>query len=166
MHSNSQGRGLVPLVLILVSCASTSRAGFVDQMVFEDFAFEQVREATRKVLEEVAHPRSLVRARPDRVVTEGRFGVCGRDVVCGSGTQFIRHDTGTPWTTVEVGLRKLNGGTAIRVNIEFETLQHCGDGYAEVTCLPEELGSTGFLERLIIEGIRAHLEAKEDFVAG
>ena len=143
-------------------CATAPKSEFVDRAVFEGYSMARVREAARVVLEDVAHPKSVVRARADRVVTEGRFGVCGRDVACGSGTNFIHQNTGTPWTTAEVRLEERGDGTTVRVDIEYETTQHCGDGYAEVTCLHEELGSTGALERRIIEGIRARLEGEDD----
>jgi hypothetical protein len=122
---------------------------------------EQVRDATRDVLEGVAPSQSVVRATDNKVLTEGRFGVCGRDIACGSGTVFIRQNTGTPWTTVEVRLLDFREDAAIEVDIEYETSRHCGDGYVAVACLPEELGSTGFLEHRIIDEIRARLEAKD-----
>ncbi|HKY60514.1 MAG TPA: hypothetical protein VJP59_05830 [Gemmatimonadota bacterium] len=150
------------LVLVLTACVSTPQSQFIDHAVFEGFAPEQVRGATRQVLEEIAPSGSKVRTANDVLLTEGRFGVCGRDVACGSGTQFIQQNTGTPWTTVEVRLLDLGEDTGVDVEIEYETNRHCGDGYAEVTCLPEELGSTGFLERRIIDEIRARLEARGD----
>ncbi len=148
------------LVLILAACASTPRSEFVDHAVFEGSTVGQVRDAVLDVLQEVAPSQSAVRATGDLVLTEGRFGVCGRDVACGSGTHYIGHDTGTPWTTIEVRLLDLGEDAGVNVEVEYETSRHCGNGYVPVTCLPEELGSTGYLERRIVEGIRARLEAK------
>lgn len=87
--------------LVLAACASTPRSEFIDHAVFEGFAVEPVREAARIVVEEVAHPQSVVRVTDERVLTEGRIGVCEEHVACGSGTRYPEQNTGTPWTTIE-----------------------------------------------------------------
>lgn len=150
---------LAYFALVLAACGSTPRSEFIDQAVFEDFAVELVREAARIVVEEVAHPRSVVRVTGERVLTEGRIGVCEEHVMCGSGTRYAEQNTGTPWTTIEVRFLDLGVDTAVEVEIEYESRNHC-DRW-DVGCLPQPLGSTGGLERQIIDRIRARLEDKE-----
>ncbi len=149
--------------VVLAACASTPRSEFIDHAVFEDFAVELVREAARIVVEEVAHPQSVVRVTDERVLTEGRIGVCGEHVACGSGTRYAEQNTGTPWTTIEVRFLDLGVDTAVEVEIEYESSSHC-DRW-DVSCLPEPLGSTGGLERQIIDRIRARLEDKKGATA-
>lgn len=147
------------VALAVAACASAPRAEFVDQAVFAAVTVEEVREAARDVLEEVAHPPSAVRATEGHVRTEGRIGVCGRDVACGGGTVHPNQPTGTPWATIDIRLLDRGTDTTVEVEIVYETLSHCGRGHPEVTCMPEPLGSTGGLERLILEGIGTRLES-------
>lgn len=151
------------LALLVAACASASSSEVIDHAIFEGSAVDEVREAARIVVAEIAGSQTMVRIRDDRVLTEGRIGVCGRDVVCGGGTLYIQQNTGTPWATIEVHLLDLRKETTVKVEIEYETSSHahCGDEFDRIRCQPVSLSSTGFLERKIIAEIRAHLEAED-----
>lgn len=144
---------------LLAGCASAPRSEFVDQALFRGYTLPEVRETARLVLEEkeIAPCDHVVRAWNDRVVTDGRIGVCGRDVACGGGAATLNRTTGTPWTTIEVRLQDRGEDTAVRVDIEYVSRSHCTMSSLYLTCFPEQLGSLGFLERRIIERIRARL---------
>ena len=145
---------------LLLLCGLTVAAGCAtaparhDHTVYTGHSLEEVRAAARAVVEEVAHPRSVVRLTDAGVVTEGRIGVCGEDVACGEG---IGGRIGTPETTIEVELADRGPDTAVKVDIVYETRDHC-QGPPDVACVPERLGSTGAMERRIITGIRDRLE--------
>lgn len=150
-------RTLLPyLLLILAACATTSRPEVYDgrKALLEGFTIDEVREAARVVIEEVAHPRSVVRVSDARAMTEGRVGVCGKHVACGEGPY---RKIGTPWTTIKVEFRNLGKDTAVEVSIDYETRAHCAERWLNVMCAAENLSSTGVLERKIISGIRARL---------
>lgn len=165
-HYRASGnvKTLVLLALLLSACASAPSSEVIDRPVFAGFTVDQVRNAVRIVLADVARSQSNVRIRDDRVLTEGRIGACERDVVCGGGTLYIQQNTGTPWARIEVRLLDHREGTAVEVDIEYSTsgYVHCRDGFDRVRCRPEQLSSTGFLERKIINGIRVQLEAEDD----
>lgn len=147
-------------VLLLATVAGMSAAcattpNVPDSAVYPGSTVDEVREAARVVVEEVAHPESVVRVTDDRVMTEGRFGVCGKHVACG-GTADGSVRFGNPWTTLKVGLRDRGSDTAIELDIDYETRRHCSR--SDPSCSPARLGSTGVLEQEIIDGIRARLE--------
>lgn len=140
--------------LILTACASTTRTGAMDHAQFEGFAVGPVREAALLVVEEVAHPRSVIRITNEGGVrTEGWIGVCGEQVACPTWSGHSGGGSaGSPWTTIQVRFRDAKAGTVVEVEIEYE------DCDPDVACQPELLASTGRLERQILDGIRARLE--------
>lgn len=150
-------RAFAIVTLIAVGCASTPEADTVDRAVYEGYTVEQVREAARSVVTEVAHPQSEIRVHDRRVVTEGWFGRCGEHVTCASS---VYGRMGTPRATLNVRLRDQGTATAVEVTIEYETESHCGDEWNEddAGCLPQRLSSTGALEREILDRIRGRLE--------
>jgi hypothetical protein len=169
-------------LVALAACATTPQSeGFDDnRVVFKGFTVDEVREVARAVVEDITHPKScrpgkrtcrppVVRVHDDRVVTDGRIGVCGKHVACGESGYSPYFRTGTPWTTIKVELEDLGMDTAVEVDIEFETVPPntvsgtaCTDTgrLFEADCVPEVLGSNGVLEQEIIAGIRAGLDAK------
>lgn len=153
------------LSLLLAACASRPSSEPEDRPVFEGYAVESVREAARSVLEELAYGQWDVRASDWRVVTEGRIGRCDEHVDCGHGTRLEQQTLGTPWTTVEVRFEDVGSGVAVDVRIEYLTDAHCPSGWLEVECIPERLGSTGVLERAIVEWMRAGLEEEPAVMA-
>ncbi|HEY7531481.1 MAG TPA: hypothetical protein VH681_01710 [Nitrospiraceae bacterium] len=149
------GLSMLLIVLILAACSSAPRSQGNNHTVFKGFAVGPVREAARVVVEEVAHPKSVIRITDEgSVLTQGWIGVCGEEVACGSWTGHDGH-AGTPWTTIEVRFRELKLDTAIEVEIEYE------DCDPDPSCQPELLGSTGALEKRIIDGMRIRLEQTE-----
>jgi hypothetical protein len=171
-------------ILALVACATTqqSESHTGNRVVFEGFSVDEVREVARSVVEDVTHPKScrpgritcrppVVRVHDDRVVTDGRIGVCGKHVACGESPYPPYYRTGTPRTTIRVELEDLGVDTAVEVDIDFETANYCIHAppvqYASRSrtrrdCVPEVLGSSGVLEQEIIAGIRAGLDGKSD----
>jgi hypothetical protein len=95
------------------------------------------------------------------VLTEGWIGDCAREVACAGAIGFQGNPGSrmTPWATIEVRFRDLGTGTAVEVTIAFED---CDPG---VDCQPELLGSTGALERRILDGIRKRLESPPEDVS-
>jgi len=147
---------ITALVLFLLGCASAPRSDGLHEASFEAHAIPKVRAATRIVIAEIAHSMSVVRVTDEgNVLTEGWVGVCAREVTC-AGTIGYQGNPGsrvTPWATIEVRFRALATGTAAEVEIAFE------DCDPDVDCQPELLGSTGALERRILEGIRERLDS-------
>jgi hypothetical protein len=144
--------------LLFVACASAPRSEGVEHAVFEGYSVKEVREAAMVVVEEVAHPMSVVRVTEEgSVFTEGWIGDCAREVTCAGtvGYQGNPGPGGTPWTTIEVGLRDLGMDTAVEVEIVYED---CDPG---VDCQPQRLASTGALERKIVQDIRTRLESPD-----
>jgi hypothetical protein len=144
--------------LILAACASAPRAASVQDQVFEGYAVAAVRDAARAVVEDLAHPMSVVRVTEEgSVITEGWIGDCPREVTCAGilGYQGNPGSRVTPWATIEVGLRDFGTDTAVEVEIVYED---CEPG---VGCQPQRLASTGALERRILDHIRARLESPE-----
>jgi len=160
----------VVLALLLAACASPPRSESVDHTVLEGYSVESVREAARGVLEELAYGQWDVRASNWRVMTEGWFGRCDEDVDCNRAVDSRGgHKGGSPWTTVEVRFGKSGTNTAVEVRITYLSDALCNPGLTEpkwldVKCIPERLGSTGALERKIVERIRARLEEEEPIV--
>ena len=149
----SIGKTALSFVLFVSACASTPPADESYQAIF-GYAVEPVREAAVAAVTEVAHPMSVVRTTDEgSVFTEGWVGACGREVACAGeiGFQGNPGSRMTPWATIEVHFRELGAGTAAEVEIAFED---CDPG---VDCQPELLGSTGALERRILDGIRQRL---------
>lgn len=153
-------RALTIVALVAVGCASTPDADVVDRTVYEGYAVDPVREAVRTVVDEVAHPKSVVRVSGERVITEGWIGRCGEHVACGSSAGHA--EVATPWTTLEVRWTDMGTDTAVEVQVVYESKSHCRDdwneGSRDVGCLPDRLGSTGVLEREILDRIRTRLE--------
>jgi hypothetical protein len=144
--------------LILAACASAPRSERVEHEVFEGYAVATVREAARVVVEEVAHPMSVVRITDaGSVLTEGWIGDCSREASCAGtlGYQGNPGAQGTPWATIEVRFGDLGTDTAVEVEIVYE------DCDPDVSCQPQLLASTGALERQIVDDIRARLESPE-----
>lgn len=128
------------LAFIFAACASAPLFEGDEHVVLEGYAVEPVREVALAVVEEVAHPRFVVRITDEgSVLTEGWIGKCGEHLTCRTSTAL--GIIGVPWTTIEVRFRDLGGDTAVEVGIEYES---CGPG---VDCVPERLASTGKLER-------------------
>ena len=144
--------------LILAACASAPRAVSIQDQVFEGYAAAAVRDVARAVVEDIAHPMSVVRVtEAGSVVTEGWIGDCAREVTCAGilGYQGNPGSRRTPLATIEVGLRDLGTDTAVDVGIVYED---CEPG---VGCQPQLLASTGALERRILDDIHARLESPE-----
>ena len=149
----SFGKTALPFVLLISACASTPPAE-EDYQAILGHAVEPVREAAVAVVTEVAHPMSVVRITDEgSVLTEGWIGDCAREVACAGAIGFQGNPDArmTPWATIEVRFRDLGTGTAAEVTIAFE------DCDPDVDCQPELLGSTGALERRILDGIRERL---------
>lgn len=160
------GLKVLPLLpLLLAACVSTPSSEPDDRPLFEGYAVESVREAARSVLEEFAYGQWDVRASDWRVLTEGRIGRCDEHVDCGHGTRLEKQTLGTPWATVEVRFEDVGADVAVDVRIEYLTDAHCQTGWLEVECIPERLGSTGVLERAIVERMRARLEEEPAVMA-
>jgi hypothetical protein len=138
------------LSLVLAACASVP-VSEGEEGVLAGYSVAPVRDATIAVVEEVAHPISVVRVTDEgSVLTEGRIGKCGDQVTCRTSTAYAGAGA-TPWTTIEVSFQDLGGDTAVEVAIEYES---CEPG---VGCVPERLASSGKLERQILDGIRSRL---------
>lgn len=136
---------------ILAACASAPASEGEEVATFAGYDVAPVREAALAVVEEIAHPVSVVRITEEgSVLTEGRIGTCGDQVTCRTSTAYAGPGA-TPWTTIEVSFRDLGGDTAVKVAIEYES---CEPG---VGCVPERLASSGKLERKILDGIRSRL---------
>lgn len=149
--------GMITLsfALVLSACASTPPAEENYQAIF-GYAVEPVREAAVAVVTEVAHAVSVVRITDEgSVITEGWIGDCASEVACAGAIGYQGNPGArmTPWATIEVRFRDLGSVTAAEVTIAFED---CDPG---VDCQPELLGSTGALERRILDGIRKRLES-------
>lgn len=145
------------LSLILAACASTPHSERVEHELFEGHAVAAVREAAKFVVEEIAHPMSVIRVTKEGgVLTEGWIGDCAREVACAGpvGFQGIGPRQ-TPWATIEVRFHGLGTGTAVEVETTFEDCQPA------VSCQPLLLASTGALERRIVDDIRSRLESPE-----
>jgi hypothetical protein len=142
---------------IAAACATGSSRH--DHAVFSGHTLEEVRLAARGVVEEVAYPPSVVRLTAAGVLTEGRIGVCGEHVTCGEDFNWR---IGTPWTTIKIQFRNLGIDTAAKIDIVYQTRDHCEGRRLDVGCAPEYLSSTGGLERQIITGIRARLAGKSE----
>ena len=141
----------VLLALFAAACASAPRSDSADRAVLEGFAVEFVRDAARVVVEEVAHPLSVIRVTDQgSVLTEGWVGACGEQVTCSSQTAYSG-DVNSPWTTIEVRFRDLGSDTGIEVAIVYES---CDPG---PDCEPERYASSGELERQILDAIRSRL---------
>jgi hypothetical protein len=139
------------LAIVLSACASAPVSEGEEVATFAGYGVAPVREAALAVVEEVAHPISVVRITEEgSVMTEGRIGTCGDQVTCRTSTAYAGAGA-TPWTTIEVSFRDLGGDTAVQVAIEYES---CEPG---VGCVPERLASSGTLERQILDGIRSRL---------
>jgi len=162
---------LAAFSLLLAACASGPRSGFTDRAFLEDRTAEAVREAAQDVVEELVRPRSRVQPRspvrvyPGRLVTEGHIGRCGEHADCGTGTVF-EGGSGPAWTTLEIRWSERGEGrrgVELDVDIEYRAVHEC---YREgVECVPERFGSTGVLEREIVDRVRARLEEKSDVSA-
>lgn len=149
-------KSLAHLALLLTACASTPRSEGLHEARFEGHAVQSVREAARVVVAEFAHPVSEVRIKDDgSVLTEGWAGACGTEVACTTRVGYPG-SAPTPWTTIAVRFHDLGTATAAEVVIAFE------DCDPDVDCEPQLLGSTGKLERRILDGIRARLESPEE----
>ena len=136
--------------LTLPACASATRSQGDDRTVL-GYAVGPVREAALVVVEDVAHPLSVVRVTHEgSVLTEGWIGACGEQVTCSTPTAYPGY-VSSPWTTIEVRFRELGPDTAVEVEIEYES---CEPG---VRCVPERYASSGELERQILDGIRSRL---------
>ena len=143
------------LVFVLAACASAPLSDGNQRAVLEGYSVAPVREAALAVVEEVAHPISVVRVTDaGSVLTDGRIGDCGKHVACSTSTAYSG-DGATPWTTIEVKFLDLGRDTAVEVAIEYES---CEPG---VGCVPERFASSGELEREILEGIRARLDSTD-----
>jgi len=151
-----EAKNLPLLSVLLAACASAPRSDLAGRTIFQDHGIEQVREAARGALEDLAYGQWEVRAHDRRVVTEGQIGLCDRHVHCAHGV-FDTEVEGPSWATIEVGLEGLGADTAVVVRIEYLMYAHCQPRYLEVECIPERLPSTGVLEDEIVEGIRARL---------
>lgn len=151
---------LLASALLTAACASTPSFETEDPTIFEGHTVEAVRDAARGVLEALAYGQWDVRTSDWRVLTEGRIGHCDEHVDCGHGTVVNEQTLGTPWTTVEVRFGARGAGTAVAVEIEYLTDTHCRSWPRDIGCTPERLGSTGVLEREIVERIRARLEER------
>jgi hypothetical protein len=148
------------LAFVLAACASAPVSEGEERAVFEGYAVVPVREAALAVVEEVAHPISVVRVTDEgSVLTEGRIGVCGEQVACRTSTAYAGAGA-TPWTTIEVRFRDHGRDTAVEVAIEYLS---CEPG---VRCVPERYASSGELERQILEGIRSRLADNEARMPG
>lgn len=144
--------------LLLAACVSAPRSASVQDQVFEGYAVDAVREAARAVVEDIAHPMSVVRdTESGSVVTDGWIGDCAREVACAGrlGYQGNPGSRSTPWATIEVAFRDLGTDSAVAVDIVYE------DCEPAVGCEPQLLASTGALERRILDDIRARLESPE-----
>jgi hypothetical protein len=150
-------RMLPCLMFALAACASAPRAEIAEPVVLEGVAVGPAREAARAVVEEVAHPKSVVRVTEEgSVMTDGHIGRCDEDVICESmvGVSGTGWSGPTPWTTIEVRFDELESGTAVDVEIVYEG---CGP---RIDCEhPQRLESTGALEREILDRIRARLDS-------
>lgn len=145
--------------LLVAACASAPRPGGVEHAVFEGYSLDTVRGAARVVVQELAHPMSVVRVTEEgSVFTDGWIGDCAREVTC-SGRVGYQGNPGragaTPWTTIEVRMRDLWRDTAVEVEIVYE------DCDPAVDCQPQRLASSGALERRIVQDIRTRLESPE-----
>lgn len=143
------------LSLVFTACATMHR---YDRAVLKGFTIDEVREAAQIVVERVAPPPSVVRTTHARVMTEGPIGVCSKHVGCGEGPYG---KIGPPWTTIKVEFRDLGMDTAVKIDIEYETRDHC-QGRLDVGCSPELLSSTGVLEQQIITSIRGRLAGESE----
>lgn len=150
-------RRLACFALVLGACATAPRGEVAEPVVLEGVEVGPTREAARAVVEEVASSESVVRVTMyGSVVTDGYMGRCDKDVICESvvGYSGTGWSGGTPWTTIEVRFEELESGTAVAVEIVYVD---CGP---RPDCEhPQRLASTGALEREILDGIRAHLDA-------
>jgi hypothetical protein len=144
------------LSLVFTACATMHR---YDRAVLKGFTIDEVRETARIVVEQVAPPPSVVRTTHARVMTEGRIGVCSKHVGCGEGPN---KKIGTPWTTIKVEFRDLGMDTDVKIDIEYETRDHCQGRWLDVGCSPELLSSTGVLEQQIITSIRGRLAGESE----
>ena len=148
------------LLVVLAACASLPRGSDKHRMLLEGQDPDAAREAALAVVENVAHPTSVVRITEEgKVLTEGRMGVCGKEVTCSTGTAYPGY-VSSPWTTIEVRVQDLGRDTAVQVAIEYES---CEPG---VSCVPERYASSGEMERRILEGIRAHLAGEGAQIPG
>jgi len=155
-------RMLAACSLLLAACASAPRSEPRDREVLHGYTVEQVREAARGVLEQLAYGQWDVRVHDHRVLTEGRIGRCDEHVDCGHGTRLEEQTLGSPWSTLEVRFRNLGSPLDVEVAAKIEYREHSQSCRYEVDCIPERFGSTGVLERDIVDRIRARLEEETD----
>ena len=149
-------RTAVMLAFIFAACASAPLSGGNEHLVLEGYSVEPVREVALVIVEEVAHPSSVVRVTDEgSVLTEGWIGACGKQVTCSTQTAHSGYFS-SPWTTIEVRFEDLGRDTAVEVAIEYES---CEPG---VRCVPERYASSGELERQILDGIRSRLDSKSE----
>lgn len=148
------------LAFVCVACASLPVDRDDHRLVLEGQPVDRTRDVAVAVVEDIAHPSSVVRI-TDRgsVLTEGRIGVCGKQVACNALTAYPG-SVNSPWTTIEVRVQDLGASAAVEVAIEYESCEPAVD------CNPERYASTGELERRILDGIRTRMEGEGGPVSG